>query len=169
MAPVHAVILAGGSGTRFWPASRRLLPKQLLCLAGREGETLIGATVRRLAPLVPAEQVWIATGKALADATAAALPEVPRTQILAEPSARNTAAPIGWAASVVARSDPDALVAVLPADHFIGDEPGFRAVAARALQAAEEGGIATIGIVPTRAETGYGYIEVGPLLREGVH
>src|SRR5262245_13882662 len=99
MPNVHAVILAGGSGTRFWPASRRLLPKQLLPLAGRPGEALIAATVRRLEPLVKPEQVWIATGQALADATAAALPRVPRTQILAEPVARNTAPPIGWAAA----------------------------------------------------------------------
>ena len=169
MPHVHAVILAGGSGTRFWPASRRLLPKQLLCLAGREGETLIAATVRRLQPLVGPERVWIATGKALADATAAALPGVPRAQILAEPVARNTAAPIGWAASVIARADPEAIIAVLPADHFIGDEPGFRAIVQRAVRAAEGGRIATIGIVPTRAETGYGYIEVGEPMAEGVN
>jgi mannose-1-phosphate guanylyltransferase len=169
MLHVHAVILAGGSGTRFWPASRRLLPKQLLPLAGRPGEALIAATVRRLEPLVPPENVWIATGQALADATAAALPRVPRSQILAEPVARNTAPPIGWAAAVIARRDPEAILAVLPADHYIADEPGFLRVIERALRAAEEGWLTTVGIVPTRPETGYGYIELGAAIGEGAN
>lgn len=168
MPNVHAVILAGGSGTRFWPASRQHLPKQLLPLAGQARETLIAATVRRLEPLIPPERVWIATGASLLEATAAALPHVPRAQLLAEPVARNTAAPIGWASAVIARADPDALVAVLPADHFIADEPGFRAAIARALRAAEDGWLATIGITPTRPETGYGYIEVGAPVGDGV-
>ncbi len=166
MSSVHAVILAGGSGTRFWPASRRDRPKQLLPLAG--SEPLIAATVRRLDPLVCPERVWIATGGRIADATAAALPRVPRAQVLVEPVARNTAAPIGWAAATIARRDPDALVAVLPADHFIGDEPAFRAVLERALSAASDGWLTTVGIVPTRPETGYGYIEVGAPVTEGV-
>jgi mannose-1-phosphate guanylyltransferase len=169
MSNVHAVILAGGSGTRFWPASRRDRPKQLLPLAGRPGEPLIAATVRRLDPLVPAERVWIATGGRIADATAAALPGVPRGQVLVEPVARNTAAPIGWAAATIARRDPDALVAVLPADHFIADEPEFRAVLERALGAASEGWLTTVGVVPTRPETGYGYIEVGEPVKDGVN
>ncbi|HEY8040407.1 MAG TPA: sugar phosphate nucleotidyltransferase [Polyangiaceae bacterium] len=169
MPNVHAVILAGGSGTRFWPASRRHLPKQLLPLAGREGEPLIAATVRRLEPLIAPEHVWIATGTLIAQATAVALPRVPRAQILVEPAARNTAAPIGWAAATIARRDPDALVAVLPADHYIADEPAFRKVLARALHAAEDGSLTTVGIVPTRPETGYGYIEVGDAMGEGVN
>jgi mannose-1-phosphate guanylyltransferase len=165
---VHAVILAGGSGTRFWPASRRDRPKQLLPLAGRPGEPLIAATVRRLSPLVEPANVWIATSAALREATGSALPAVPRGQLLAEPLARNTAAPIGWAAATIARSDPDAILVVLPADHYIADEPGFRAALALAIRAAEDGWIATIGITPTRPETGYGYIEVGAPLFEGV-
>ncbi len=169
MQHVHAVILAGGSGTRFWPASRLRSPKQLLPLAGRPGEALIAATVRRLEPLVMPDRVWIATGKSLAEATAAALPRVPRAQILAEPVARNTAPPIGWAAAVIARRDPEAIVAVLPADHFIADEPAFRRIVERALRAADEGWLATIGIVPTRPEIGYGYIEVGEALGEGAN
>jgi len=168
MSHVVAVILAGGSGTRFWPASRRDRPKQLLPLAGRPGEPLIAATVRRLSPLVEPADVWIATSTALRDATAAALPAVPRAHLLAEPVARNTAAPIGWAAATIARSDPDAVLVVLPADHYIGDEPGFRAVLSRAIRAAEQGWIATVGITPTRPETGYGYIEVGAPLFDGV-
>jgi mannose-1-phosphate guanylyltransferase len=169
MLHVHAVILAGGSGTRFWPASRRLMPKQLLPLAGRPGEALIAATVRRLEPLVAPENVWIATGQSLAEATAAALPRIPRAQILAEPVARNTAPPIGWAAAVIARTDPDAMLAVLPADHYIADEPGFLRIVERALRAADEGWLATVGIVPTRPETGYGYIEVGESIGEGAN
>jgi mannose-1-phosphate guanylyltransferase len=169
MPEVHAVILAGGSGTRFWPASRRLRPKQLLPLAGRPDESLIAATVRRLQPLIPPADVWIATSTALLDATADALPEVSRAHLLAEPVARNTAAPIGWAAATIARTNPDAVVVVLPADHFIADEPGFRVVLDRAIRTAEQGWLTTIGVAPTRAETGYGYIELGGLLHEGAH
>jgi mannose-1-phosphate guanylyltransferase len=168
-ARVHAVILAGGSGTRFWPASRRRLPKQLLPLAGRAGEPLIAATVRRIEPFVPAERVWIATGANLVDATAAALPKVHRSHMLAEPVARNTAPCIGWACATIARSDPDAVIAILPSDHFIADEPGFHAVLSRALDAAERGFLVTVGVVPTRPETGFGYIEVGEPIVDGVN
>jgi mannose-1-phosphate guanylyltransferase len=161
MAKVYAVIMAGGAGTRFWPASRSLRPKQLLPLAGGAGETLLAATVRRLAPLITEDRVFIVTGEHLADATAKAVPGVPRAQILCEPAARNTAPCIAWATATIARLDPDALVAVLPSDHFIGDENEFRNVLDRALKTAASGRVTTIGIVPTRPETGYGYIEVG--------
>jgi mannose-1-phosphate guanylyltransferase len=169
MAQVHAVILAGGSGTRFWPASRRTRPKQLLALAGVGDESLIAATVRRLEPLIAPADVWVATSTTLLDATALALPGVPRAHLLAEPVARNTAAPIGWAAAVIARSDPDAVVVVLPADHFIADEPGFLAVLERAIHTAEQGWLTTVGVSPTRPETGYGYIELGNAIHEGAY
>jgi mannose-1-phosphate guanylyltransferase len=169
MSHVHAVILAGGSGTRFWPASRRRRPKQLLPLAGNAEETLIAATARRIAPLVPLERVWISTSSALVAPTLTAVPGVPASQALAEPVARNTAPCIGWASATIARTDPDAIIAVLPADHFIGDEAAFRETLATALRAADEGWMATIGIVPTRAETGYGYIEVGDRVSLGIH
>jgi len=168
MRHVHAVILAGGSGTRFWPASRRHTPKQLLALAGRADEALIAATVRRLEPLIAADRVWISTGTRLVEATLAALPTVPREHFLAEPVARNTAPCIGWASATIARTDPDAIIAVLPADHHIGNEPAFRQALGTALRAAESGWIATIGIVPTRPETGYGYIEVGEAVTDGM-
>jgi mannose-1-phosphate guanylyltransferase len=169
MINVHVVILAGGSGTRFWPASRRLMPKQLLPLARNADEPLIAATVRRIVPLVARERIWISTGAALVDATARALPDVPRQNFLAEPVPRNTAACIGLASATIARIDPGAIVAVLPADHYIGDEPAFREVVVRASHVAEEGWLTTIGIVPTRPETGYGYIEVGNSISEGAH
>jgi mannose-1-phosphate guanylyltransferase len=168
MAHVHAVVLAGGSGTRFWPASRRHTPKQLLPLAGRADEALIAATVRRIEPLVPADRVWISTGTSLVAATLAALPRVPRSHVIAEPVARNTAPCIGWASATIARTDPDAIVMVLPADHFIGNESAFRDALGTAIRAAEEGWLTTIGIVPTRPETGYGYIEVGDPIASGV-
>ncbi len=166
---VQVVILAGGSGTRFWPASRRRMPKQLLPLAGSPNEPLIAATIRRLAGLVRPEDVWVATSADLVDATAAVLPSVPRAHFLAEPVARNTAPCIGWASATIARADPDAIVAVLPADHFIGDEVAFRGVVARAIDVARDGWLTTIGIVPTRPDTGYGYIEVGAPIAEGVN
>jgi mannose-1-phosphate guanylyltransferase len=169
MAHVHALILAGGSGTRFWPASRRHRPKQFLALAGADDEPLIAATVRRLEPLVPISDVWIATSTALLEATAEALPQVPRAHLLAEPVARNTAPPIGWATSIIGRADPDCVLVVLPADHFIADEAAFRSTLERAIATAEKGLITTIGISPTRPETGYGYIELGPAIEPGVH
>ena len=167
MAKVYAVIMAGGAGTRFWPASRSLRPKQLLPLAGGSGETLLAATVRRLAPLVTEDRVIIVTGEHLAEATKKALPGVPADQILCEPAPRNTAPCIAWANATVARLDPDALVAVLPSDHFITDEAAFRAVLASALESAAAGRVTTVGIVPTRPETGYGYIEVGDAIGGG--
>jgi mannose-1-phosphate guanylyltransferase len=162
MSNVYAVIMAGGAGTRFWPASRETRPKQLLPLADKAGkESLLAATVRRIAPIVPAERVYIATGTKLVEATARDLPEVPRANLLAEPVGRNTAPCIGWATATIARKDPDALVMVLPSDHFITDEDGFRKVVAKALDGARAGYLTTIGIVPTRPETGYGYVEIG--------
>jgi len=166
---VYAVIMAGGAGTRFWPASRAERPKQLLPLAGDPDEVLLAATVRRLAPLIPAARVAIATGARLLDATARALPEVPRENLLAEPIPRNTAPCIGWATATIARRDPDAVIAVLPSDHFIGDEEAFRATVARAIESARDGRITTIGILPTRPDTGYGYIEVGRALGGGAY
>lgn len=157
----YAVIMAGGSGTRFWPASREARPKQLLALGGATGESLLAATVKRLHPLVPKPRVFVVTAARLADATYAALPEVPRENILCEPKARNTAPCIAWATSVLLAKDPDATIAVLPSDHHVEDEAAFRDVLAQALAAAKTGVCTTVGIVPTRAETGFGYIEVG--------
>jgi mannose-1-phosphate guanylyltransferase len=156
---VYAIILAGGSGTRFWPASRRARPKQLLAIAPGTHESLIAATLRRIEPLCSRDDVLIATGAHLVEATRKALPALPESAFLGEPVARNTAPCIAWATSVIHRRDPDALVMVLPSDHHIGDEPRFRAALERALASAQDGVITTIGIAPSRPETGYGYIE----------
>jgi mannose-1-phosphate guanylyltransferase len=112
--------------------------------------------------------VIVVTGEHLAEGTAKAVPGVPKAQILKEPAPRNTAPCIAWASAVVNRLDPEAVVAVLPSDHFIGDEPGFRKVLEQAIASAKSGRVTTIGIVPTRPETGYGYIELGDELENGV-
>lgn len=162
-----AVIMAGGSGTRFWPLSRRLRPKQLLALGGSP-RSLLADTVARIAPLIPPERVIVVTAEHLADATRAELPDVPRENVLAEPTGRNTAPCVGWAAAHVRRRDPEGAIAVLAADHHIGDEAGFLAILRRALDAAREGELVTVGITPTRPETGYGYLELGEAIGEGV-
>lgn len=161
--PVHVLILAGGAGTRFWPASRATRPKQLLPLVG--GEPLITATARRVLPLCARggsdgwERLWIATGKHLVAPTRAALPGVSERRLLVEPAPRNTAPCIGWAAATIAREDPNAIVIVLPSDHHIADVPRFLEVLDTAVASARGGAITTIGIRPTHPETGFGYIE----------
>ena len=164
---LYAIILAGGAGTRFWPASRVARPKQLLPLVGQEA--LLAATVRRIADLVPPERVLVSTGAHLLEATAEVLPRVPRENLLAEPAPRNTAPCIAWATARALREDPNATCMVLPSDHFIGDEREYAACVARALDGARRGFLTTLGIRPTRPETGYGYIEIGADLGGGVH
>lgn len=157
---LHAVIMAGGSGTRFWPASRGDRPKQLLDLVSTA--PLLRLTYERLEGLVPPERVWVITTLTTAEACAKVLPEVPAANILAEPVGRNTAACVGLAAHAVSAMDADAVCLVLPADHLIGDVDRFRsAMVAGTDMVAKEGGLLTFGIHPTRPETGYGYLELG--------
>jgi mannose-1-phosphate guanylyltransferase len=157
---LHAVIMAGGSGTRFWPASRRDLPKQFLTLA--TDTPLLRMTFERLEGLVPPERVWVVTTAATADASRDILPELPAGNVLAEPVGRNTAACAGFAAHAVLSRDPEAICIVLPADHVIGQEERFRsAMAAGARLVEREGGLLTFGVQPTKPETGYGYLELG--------
>ncbi|MFH2126021.1 MAG: mannose-1-phosphate guanylyltransferase [Pseudomonadota bacterium] len=157
---LYAVIMAGGSGTRFWPASRQKRPKQLLSLTGQR--SLLQQTVDRLAPLVPPERVLVVTGRAHAEQVGEQLPELPSENILAEPMGRNTAAACGLAAAWVARRDPGAVCLVLPADHLITDESLFISTLERAasLAAAQEV-LVTLGLTPRFPATGFGYIETG--------
>ncbi|MGH7563893.1 MAG: mannose-1-phosphate guanylyltransferase [Gemmatimonadota bacterium] len=156
----HAVILAGGVGERFWPASTPERPKQLLALLS--DRTMLRETADRLDGLVPPEGRWIFTGETLVERVAAECPEVARDRIVGEPEARNTAPAIGLAAGLVAAEDLDGAMLVLPADHAIGDADAFRATAATALQIASEDAVLVLfGIVPSRPETGYGYVERG--------
>jgi mannose-1-phosphate guanylyltransferase len=159
---VEALVLAGGSGTRFWPLSRQLHPKQLLALDSER--SLLQATVERLAPLVPPESVWVVTTRALAAEVRRQLPQVPASQVLAEPVGRNTAPAIGWAVRSLPEAKRQEVVAVLPADHRMADAAAFRDTLERAAAAvAATGRVMTLGIVPRWAETGYGYLELAPL------
>jgi mannose-1-phosphate guanylyltransferase len=166
----HAVIMAGGSGTRFWPKSRRDRPKQLLNLHGTE--TMLQQTVARIAPLVDPERLWVITGADQAAASRAQLPSVPATNVIAEPCPRDTAAAVGLAAMTVAHADPDATMIVMPADHVIEPIEDFLATARAAIDVINDNPstLITFGIAPTRPDTGYGYIERGELLekRNGV-
>lgn len=159
---LHAVIMAGGAGTRFWPASRRSRPKQFLSLT--DGTPLLRATFDRVAPLTSPNGLWIVTARDTAEATRRLLPELPPGHVLAEPVGRDTAACAGYAATVVLHIDPDAVCVVLPADHVIPDQEAVRdALSAGAAHVAEHGGLLTFGIRPTRPETGYGYLKLGRL------
>ncbi|MFO0569915.1 MAG: sugar phosphate nucleotidyltransferase [Polyangiaceae bacterium] len=164
---LFAVVLAGGSGTRFWPASRRLMPKQLLAI-GPEPDSLIAATVRRIESLVPAERTLIATGVHLLDETRRVLSWLPSAAFLGEPIAKNTAPCIAWASWEVVRRNPNGVVMVLPSDQHVGDPQAFLDAVRRAVESSARGPITTIGLLPTRPDTGYGYIEAGAESSPGV-
>ena len=157
---VYPVIMAGGSGTRFWPLSSRLRPKQFLPLAG--GAPLLAATVARLPPLARADRTYVVCGPQHAVAARKMVPQLPKGNFIVEPCARNTAPCVGLAALHVAARDPRGIIAMLPADHHIARPEAFREALAAASQLAQSGSIATIGIRPNRPETGYGYLRVGP-------
>ena len=163
---LHAVIPAGGSGTRLWPLSRAGNPKFLHPLTGST-LTLLQATVERLAPLAPADQTYVVTGVAHAAAVARQLPELPTENILVEPSPRDSCAAIGLAAAVIALRDPHAVMGSFAADHLVRDHERFIAVLRQAIDGAREGHLMTVGITPTHPETGYGYLECGDVLGGG--
>ena len=154
------VILAGGSGTRFWPRSRRARAKQVLALDGER--SMIQQTVERLKPVAGLDKTWIITNEYLAQEIADQLPGLPKEKIVQEPVARNTAPACGLAAFLIERENPDAVLGIFPSDHVISDEPRFLKALQKAIAVAAAGdNIVVLGIEPVRAETGYGYIETG--------
>jgi len=158
---LHAVIMAGGTGTRFWPLSRAARPKQLLDLAG--GRTMIQATVERLGDLVMPERTWIITNRSLVEPIAAQLPQLDRQKLVGEPCKRDTAPAIGLAALLVLAADEDATMVVMPADHLIQPSEAFQAAIKQATELVEREPqtLVTFGIKPTYAAESFGYIERG--------
>jgi mannose-1-phosphate guanylyltransferase len=156
----YVLIMAGGGGTRLWPASRKQRPKQFLPMLA-DGETLLGATVARVQGLVPPDRILVVTAADQVAEVRRTAPSVPADNIVIEPKARNTAPCIALGALEVLKRDPAGLLAVLPSDQWIRDAAGFRACAKQALDVARGGAIVTIGIVPSHPETGFGYLELG--------
>ncbi len=158
-----AVIMAGGSGTRFWPASRRSLPKQYLPIGS--AEPLVAQTLARLEGVVPPERTLVVSAKSQAQALSQSLPSLPPENFLFEPCARNTAPCVAWAALEIQRRSPDSVQIVLPADHVIRPVERLRASLLAGLEEARlSQALVTFGIRPTRAATGFGYIELGDAL-----
>ncbi len=156
----YPVILAGGRGTRFWPLSRKRRSKQLLALDGKQ--TMIQQTVARLLPLAAPSHCWIIANQDLRREIMRQVPRLRPAQIIAEPVGRNTAPAIGLAALILLRHNPSAIIGMFPSDHVIADEERYRDLLRKGSAIAAEGeNIVVIGIAPTRAETGYGYIEAG--------
>lgn len=157
---LHAVVMAGGTGTRFWPASRRARPKQLLPIGG--DRPLLTRTVERLEGLVPPDRVLVVTSEELAAGVREVLPDLPPENLLLEPAGRNTAPCVALAAFELARRDPDSTQLVLPADHVIHPAERFRSALAAAVEEARaEHRLVTLGIEPDHPATGYGYIRCG--------
>jgi len=161
-----AVVLAGGRGERFWPLSTGAHPKAFLRLVGNE--SLLQATVRRVRLIVPWAQILVVAGRAHADLVRAQLPELPEDNLLLEPFGRDTAAAVGLASLYLERRDPEAVMAVLPADHHIPNGEAFAAGLRRAFDLIElrPTWVVTVGIPPTRPEIGYGYLEAGEALSD---
>ncbi len=157
------IVMAGGSGTRFWPKSTSRRPKQLLAFG--DGPTLLLQTLQRFDGLVSPKQRLIVTTRSLSEAVREQAPEV---QILAEPQGRNTAPCIYWAARAVAAQDPRGILLVMPSDHYIGNPAAFRATVSKAAEwATKNDDLVTLGVKPSRPETGYGYLRMGDALSGG--
>lgn len=163
---LHAVLLAGGSGTRFWPLSRAQKPKQFLRLV--TARTLLAETYARVLPLAPPARTWVVCGRAHVDGVRDALPDLPAAHLIVEPAARNTAPAIGLAAVHALREDREAVLLVLPSDHHIAEPERFRDALQTAARIARQGDLVTLGIRPTRPETGYGYLRRGSEREPGV-
>lgn len=163
---LHALIMAGGAGTRFWPASRNRTPKQLLNLAG--AQTMIQSTVSRLAERIPPERILILTNQKLVKPVMEQLPQLPAGAVIGEPCKRDTAPCVGLAAALLAKQDPDATMIVMPADHVIGPKKHFQQAIDQAAKLVEEDPqrIVTFGIQPSYAAESFGYIERGQPLKD---
>ena len=159
--PLYGVVLAGGTGTRLWPLSRAGHPKFLHQLTGTDA-SLLQATVERLDKLTSPERVFVVTGVAHAAAVSRQLTGLPDENVLVEPSPRDSCAAIALAAAVIARRDPEALMGSFASDHLVADRDRFSDVIRQAMVGAEQGLLMTLGITPTRPETGYGYLQCGP-------
>ena len=163
--PVYAVIMAGGPGTRFWPKSRQSKPKQFLSLTGPD--SLLHAAFARSRLLAPWERCWVLTDIAYGKEVAEQLPQLPDSNIVLEPANRDTAPCIGLAAWKILRQEPNAVMVVLPSDHYIADDEAFcKTLNAAIAHAAATADLVTIGIHPSGPETGYGYIEKGDFLQK---
>jgi len=164
--PFAPVILAGGSGTRFWPRSRRARAKQVLALQGER--TMIQETLARLKPLASAADVWVVTNEWLHEVIVEQLPEIATAHVLAEPCPRNTAPACALAAFLLEKTEPDTVLGVFPSDHTVADAKRFSEVIGAGVRLAAAGNnIVVLGVTPTRAETGYGYIEQGGVVEGG--
>ncbi|HBF23042.1 MAG TPA: mannose-1-phosphate guanylyltransferase [Planctomycetes bacterium] len=162
---LHAVVMAGGAGTTFWPESRVSKPKQLLSLTGEK--PMIAETLSRLRPLIPPERTWVVCAQAQAKGIQEACPELNSKNLIVEPCRRDTAACAGLAALIISSQDPEAVLAMLPADHEITPPQAFQdALETGASIARKSGALVTFGIKPTRPATGYGYIRRGEILEE---
>ncbi len=166
---LHAVIMAGGSGTRFWPQSRRAFPKQFLRFGS--DRTLLQETADRCRPFVPIERIWVATGRNHAEETARQLPELDTARVLIEPCGRNTAPCIGLAAIRLLAVDPQAVMLVMPADHWIQPPSDFQRAVERAVAVIDQSPqtLVLFGVPPTYPATGFGYIQRGAALAEASH
>lgn len=155
----HVVIMAGGVGSRFWPMSTTEKPKQFIDVMG-VGRTLLQLTVDRFEPICDMSNVWVVTNQKYVDIVKAQLPEIPEQNILCEPCRRNTAPCIAYVSWKIKSKDPKANIVVSPSDHIVMDAPEFRRIVSSCLQfSSETDSIVTLGIKPSRPETGYGYIK----------
>ena len=156
---MYAAILAGGSGTRLWPLSTKRKPKQFLRLVGQS--TMLQQTVGRVDSLIPLDKIYVVTSEHYREEVALQLPTLPTGNTIGEPSGRGTAASIGLAAALIAAREPQAVMAVLSADHAIADASGFRAALEFGEEAAQRGALVTLGITPDRPDSAFGYIDFG--------
>lgn len=161
---MYALIMAGGSGTRLWPCSREACPKQLLSLLSER--TMLQEAYQRITPLIPDEQVFVVTSEAYADVVREQIPQLPAANIIGEPEGHGTAPCIGLSALYLRRLDPEGVMAVLTADHYIEKADELRRALEAAAQVAEAGHLVTLGIQPSHPATGYGYIERGEKLAQ---